>query len=210
MSKPTDYHDYIFKDGKLIGDFENMYRYSDITPWKQDKASDEWFTKIGMVMLEDKAPYESILEIGCGLGYISSQLTKQSTEVDAFDISAEAIKQAKALHKGINFFVKDITKSDFKTAKQYDLVVIKDLFWYIFDNLAQVFLNIQKCTGKYLYVHQSFPRLDHDFVGKSAISGPEQLQNILSQNYNPIYIMTTQRYEYLSEGPAFYYLGAVK
>jgi len=34
---PTDYHDdYVFKDGKLVGDFEGMCRHSSDIPWRQD------------------------------------------------------------------------------------------------------------------------------------------------------------------------------
>jgi hypothetical protein len=36
-----DYDDCVFRDGKLIGEFEAMYRYSDGAPWHQDKQ-DDW------------------------------------------------------------------------------------------------------------------------------------------------------------------------
>lgn len=40
MTDSTDYHDYVSKDGKYIGDFESMCRNSDTTPWHQDEQSD--------------------------------------------------------------------------------------------------------------------------------------------------------------------------
>ena len=40
MTDSTDYHDYVSKDGKSIGDFESMYRNSDTTPWHQNDLND--------------------------------------------------------------------------------------------------------------------------------------------------------------------------
>jgi hypothetical protein len=37
MNKSTDYHDYVFRDGKLVGEFEEMYLNSATTPWHQDE-----------------------------------------------------------------------------------------------------------------------------------------------------------------------------
>ncbi len=33
----TDYHDYVIKNGKLIGEFEQMYKNSAGIPWHQDE-----------------------------------------------------------------------------------------------------------------------------------------------------------------------------
>ena len=35
-----DYHDYVFKNGKLVGEMEQMYQKSKDIPWHQDKASE--------------------------------------------------------------------------------------------------------------------------------------------------------------------------
>ena len=32
----TDYHDFVFQEGKLVGEFEQMYRKSAQVPWHQD------------------------------------------------------------------------------------------------------------------------------------------------------------------------------
>ena len=41
-----DYHDYVFKDGRLVGDFEKMYRHSAEVPWNQDKTAHMVFSNI--------------------------------------------------------------------------------------------------------------------------------------------------------------------
>jgi hypothetical protein len=37
MEKSRDYHDYVFKNGKFIGKFDEMYQYSENIPWNQDQ-----------------------------------------------------------------------------------------------------------------------------------------------------------------------------
>ena len=39
MNNSTDYHDYVFKGGEFIGEFEQMYRNSKNKPWNQDKTA---------------------------------------------------------------------------------------------------------------------------------------------------------------------------
>lgn len=36
-----NYHDYVFRDGELVGEFEAMYRHSEDVPWHQDEQ-DDW------------------------------------------------------------------------------------------------------------------------------------------------------------------------
>lgn len=210
-----DYHDYVFKNGRLIGDFDNMYQNSEEVPWHQDIHADSWFNKIGFLMLKDKAPYKNILEIGCGLGYIAQKLTQLTPDyVDAIDISLTAIYKAREIHKNkkINFFVGDITSKDFLLPSTYGLVVIKDVFWYVFDCMETVLGNIDQClsSGTYLYINQSFPSLDTNFVGKEIIDSPERLIGYFSTRYEPIYKIVVQRYESVDDGPLLHYLGVKK
>jgi len=37
---PEDYHEYVFRDGRLVGDFENMYRHSKDVPWDQGNRAE--------------------------------------------------------------------------------------------------------------------------------------------------------------------------
>lgn len=76
MSHTTDYHEYVFKDGKLIGKFEEMYRYSKEIPWHQDKTVYSVFSNIDISILR-QFKYKYICEIGCGLGYFSNRLYKE-------------------------------------------------------------------------------------------------------------------------------------
>ena len=70
-----DYHDYVIKDGKLIGDFENMYKYSRDIPSHQDEVCKEWQGEVSRVILGKHAPYKSVLDIGSDLGYFMNEMT---------------------------------------------------------------------------------------------------------------------------------------
>lgn len=64
-----DYHDYVFKNGKLIGDFEGMYRHSDGVPWHQNKQAKWIDVRLTKELLKDLKPFDEIHDYGCGLGY---------------------------------------------------------------------------------------------------------------------------------------------
>ena len=89
-----DYHDFVFKNGKLVGEFEQMYQKSEDIPWHQDKAILETECRIATTILSGRAPYRNILDVGCGLGYLTNTFEKYSKSVIGVDISETAIKKA--------------------------------------------------------------------------------------------------------------------
>lgn len=206
---PEDYHDYVFREGGLIGDFDNMYRYAKGTPWDQDKRCHHWYAETGMLMIKEHAPYESILEIGCGLGHIAAKLKAFTTgRVEAFDISGEAIRRARELHSGIDFWVAEITETSFQPRRSYDLVVVRDLFWYVFPKMETVIRNINACARSqgFLYICQSFPALDSPFVGKEVIPDPDALLAFFP-NYEPLYTARLRQHRLVNDGPILHFLG---
>lgn len=209
---PEDYHEYVFKDGKLVGDFDNMYRYAKGIPWDQDKHCDRWYTEVGMLMLKDRAPYGAILEVGCGLGFIAAKLKKFTRDnravLDAFDMSPEAIGRARSLHPGIEFYVDNISGDAFRPKRQYDLVVVKDVFWYVFEHMETVIRNINACVKPkgLLYIGQSFPALDSPYVGKEVIPNPEALIANFS-DYDPLYTALLRNHLLVKDGPLLNFLG---
>ena len=207
---PEDYHDYVFKNGRLVGDFDNMYRYAKGTPWDQDKRCDHWHTEVGMLMMKEKAPYGTILEIGCGLGYIAAKLKGFAIHaVDAFDLSPEAVRKASALHPGIRFYVDDISSVSFRPKRQYDLVVILNTFFYVYKKMETVVRNINACVkpNGFLYIGQAFPSLADPFVGKTVIPNPETLTEYF-RNYDLVYSALLRNHHLDKDGPIFNFLGA--
>jgi SAM-dependent methyltransferase len=209
---PKDYDEYVFKEGRLIGDFDNMYRHAERIPWDQDKRCNHWTAQVGLEMLWATAPYGSILEIGCGLGYIAAKLkplTKAGRgAVDAFDISPDAVRKARRLHPGIRFYADDILRPDFKPKRRYRLVVVRELFWYVFPQMDRAVRNILSCVvpGGYLYIGQYFPALDRPFIGKETIPSPEALLNLFP-SLVPLSTAVIRNHPLANDGPILHHVG---
>ena len=138
-------------------------------------------------------------------GYIAARLaslTAHPSIVDAFGGSATAVEKARALHPKIGFCVDDICREDFRSRDAYDLVVIREVFWYVFPHLATVLRNPRAGVrpGGYLYVGQSFPVLDREFVGKSVIPNPDALVSLFTE-YRPVYSAMLRNHGLETDGP---------
>jgi 2-polyprenyl-3-methyl-5-hydroxy-6-metoxy-1,4-benzoquinol methylase len=76
------------------------------------------------------APEGRILEIGCGNGALTAQLSRDSREVIGLDISTEAIKLAKKHeHKNLKFSVHNIERDHL--ARGNSLIICEDVLYYI-------------------------------------------------------------------------------
>jgi SAM-dependent methyltransferase len=209
---PEDYHDYVFKNGSFVGAFDEMYRHAKGVPWDQDKRCNDWYAEVGLLMLRDEGPFASILEMGTGLGYYAAKLRRyglaEGGAMHAFDISEAAIEKARTVDPAIEFWVDDVTRPDFSPRRRYDLVVIRDVFWYIFEHMDTVVANLAKSVrpGGLLYVCQSFPSLDRPFVGKTVIPNPEALVAFFDARFKPVHSMRLRRHRVATDGPILHYL----
>lgn len=190
MKYPDDYHEYVFKDGKLIGKFEEMYHFSKDIPWHQDKTAHKVSSDIAIAILKQYR-YNTILDVGAGLGYFTNRLSKELKNsfgggrplVTGVEISQTAVEHAKKKYPHIKFLVSDIRKSNFLKGRKFDLVVCKELMWYVFDRLDVVKKNLNNAVKKdgYLFISQCFPEeyaRGEDFVGRAVIGSPFQLKAI--------------------------------
>jgi SAM-dependent methyltransferase len=186
----TDYHDFVFKDGKLVGEFEQMYAKSAVAPWHQDTEAERLDCKIVLTVAESAFPLKgSVLDVGCGLGYFADLLAKRlpTGNVHGFDISETAVRKAAKLFPSIRFKVADIKKPLPETTT-YDLVVIRGCFWYLFDAMPTVVANLIGLVsrGGHLLVAQNFPPLGQDFIGKEVIPNPDVLISHFSRSFETL------------------------
>ena len=188
-----DYHDYVFKDGKLLGNFEEMYRHTSM-PWHQDELAYMIFSEIDLAILKQRK-YERILEVGCGLGYFTNRLKQElrnsgggSPYITAMDISHTAIEKAKGMFPGIDFQVMDIRNHNCFEAESFDLIICQGLMWCIFDCLQQVMSTLKSILqrGGFLYISQSFPE-EEDYIGKEVIKSPYHLKDIFSSSFKLVH-----------------------
>jgi SAM-dependent methyltransferase len=192
--KSTDYHDYVFRQGKLVGEFEDMYRNSATIPWHQDEQANWLDVRLTGEMLRDLGSYDEIHDLGCGTGHYLDLIAKKCLVPGGkgygYDISPTACDQAQKQFSYRTFSVLDLTEQtanrkpqtanrkpqtanrEPRTAnKTSRLFMIRGTLWYVFPKLAIVIENIRnRMTGSdRLLVVQNFPPLQNSFIGKDVL-----------------------------------------
>ena len=212
-----DYHDYVIKDGKLIGDFENMYKYSRDIPWHQDEVCKEWQGEVSRVILGKHAPYKSVLDIGSGLGYFMNEMTSLvHGSCMGVDVSPTAVKIASQLFPNNQFAVGDIADPSFELPSHFiqepHLVMVREIFWYVCESLDIVLMNLSRILrlGSYLYVEQGWPNSSIDFYGKDILPNPDSLFSHIHKLCDPIREASLRNLYREREGSIVQFLGQKK
>jgi trans-aconitate methyltransferase len=143
-------YDHIIKDGKMIGEFEKVYQEFD-NPWSQadaDHVANSPSRNATIIHIR-KYGIRSIVEVGCGLGYYTNHIQKETgVKIKGIDISPTAVEKAKRLFPHIEFEVglaKDIEKY-----QDYDAVLFSGMLWYVLPELKSIFAKIlTKMSEKY-------------------------------------------------------------
>lgn len=202
-SVSTDYHDYVFEDGRLIGDFEEMYRNSAEVPWRQDRTAHEMSADIDMAILR-KRSYRSICDVGCGLGFFSARLRQELAMPDGgpprvvgIDVSPTAVARAAGRFAGIHFVEGDLLGDAWlPPGDGFDLIVIRDVLWYVCHHLNK-FLDRVAAMARdaeergWLLVSQSFPDAQQ-WVGQDIIGSHDVLVSCLKRHVDVEYVCSEQ------------------
>ena len=149
------YHDLVIKDGKFIGEFEQLYSEFD-DPWMQSQQPNP-YARMASIIHMKKLGIKSVLECGCGLGYYADWIRRETGVIPkSVDVSETAIEKAKKIFPDLDFEVADITKtlSDYK---DLDAILFAEIIWYILPDLDQIFETMKAhFSGKTLIVTQVF------------------------------------------------------
>ena len=144
MESSDRYQDYVIKDGKFIGNFEQMYKdFED--PWGQlenkftveNEIFKKWCTKMKN---EEK---NRVIEIGSGLGRVTNFIKKQGLDVLGIDISDTAVKKAQERYPECNFIRGDILDFDIYLKFNPQIIILSEITWYVLEKLDE-FLNFLK------------------------------------------------------------------
>ena len=206
-SAPTpfevDYHPYVFQDGRLIGEFERMYQEATVVPWHQDRVAEAWPTHVMLSMLRPGAPFDTALDIGCGLGYATARLAELCGRTRGVDISPTAIDRARTLFPNLEFEVLDIRTPPRQALGPFSLVVSKEVLWFVIPELSEVLdrLKVMVRPGGWLLMCQSFPPLDRPFYGKDALSNPDHLMQLLTSRMTPLASCVCMEHDRPGNGP---------
>lgn len=185
--RSKDYHDYVIKDGKFIGAFEQMYQNID-DPWYLGDATAIQFD-MGLYLISRwgiGAGGGLVLDIGCGKGAFTVRLKQQmpKAHILGVDIALTAIKKAKQKygHLGIDFDVLDIAKQYQNINGKFDLIVMSQLMWYVLPDFRTIVNHLAKETLKdsgYLLINQTFYKPEEQKYGKEIVSTVEDMLGLI-------------------------------
>jgi SAM-dependent methyltransferase len=138
MPKYERYQDYVIRDGRLIGEFEQMYRdFAD--PWhestSEEYASDKAAGLNLLARLKARHGVRRVVEVGCGFGHYSARTAALGLEAVGVDIAATAIKRAAALHPSVEFLVGKFQDYHILKQQRPDVLVLAEVTWYVLDHL---------------------------------------------------------------------------
>ncbi len=154
------YQDYVIKDGKFIGKFEEMYQKFD-DPWHQKEIFHEFYSKSFTSETLKQYGIKKVLEIGCGLGAFTDYLHSRAPGccITGMDISKTAVEKAKRTYPDIDFLQGDILTFSRNPDSEYDAIIFSEIMWYILEDLDEVIRNLSENYGggqKLVIVNQVF------------------------------------------------------
>ena len=186
--KSNDYHDYVIKDGRFIGAFEEMYRNID-DPWHHGDATASQYDLALYLIARFRICGGGglILDIGCGKGAFAARLKQQmpKAHIVGVDISPTAIGNAKQKYGylDIEFKVMDIQKEYINITEKFDLIVMSQLMWYTLPSFREIVNNLGQRVLKndgYLLINQCFYRPEEQKYGKEIVSTVEDMLNLVN------------------------------
>jgi predicted TPR repeat methyltransferase len=132
------YQDYVIRDGKLVGEFEQMYRDHE-DPW--------CLTKLGLLnpthviaenivqRLYAGGRVRTAVEVGCGLGHLTKRIRDIGVDVLGIDIAPSAVEKARQQYPECKFAVADVSAFDVIEGQRPDLVILAEVTWYVLAKL---------------------------------------------------------------------------
>ena len=183
ITKYSRYQDYVIKDGKLIGEFEEMYQDFD-DPWEQT-TREEWASEKAVALnLVNKINAKKVIELGCGLGHYTNKIHKLGVDVLGVDISKTAIEKARSTYNECNFVQGDIL--DFSIYKKFqpDIILMAEITWYVLDKL-DAFLEFLKSNLKNTYLCHlltTYPEGTQKY-GKDKFTNLQEIMSYFEMKY---------------------------
>ncbi len=108
----NDYHDFVIKNGKLIGEFDQMYKQSNQIPWHQDEQGNWLDVRLCIELLREYDSFDYICDFGSGLGFFLDTLGKKCGKKDCkligYDVSDTCCKKGKTIFPTIDFYQLDL------------------------------------------------------------------------------------------------------
>lgn len=127
-------YEYLYLEEESAG-YDRYHRYaqeirgSRLRPLQYLADQERTYIPINLY-LDQKKKSLDILEVGCGVGYLTYAMSMDGNRVKGIDISKAAVKKARELFPGINVDVSSTNKES-KKKKRYDLVVACEVIEHV-------------------------------------------------------------------------------
>ena len=195
--KYDTYQEYVIKEGRLIGEFEEMYQDFD-DPWLHNEL-DEYSTSLSIcVNLIKKYKLLSVVELGCGLGQLTNKISKVTEKVTGVDISKTAVERASARFPHCNFVVDNFPCFELLRELKPDCIVMSEISWYVLDSLDYFLAFLRKEMPKTLLIH-----VLQTYDPKVQTYGREKFTNLIEiKNYFGMHYLESGEIQELEESNA--------
>jgi len=142
------YQDFVIKDGKLVGNFEGLYKNVD-DPWSQSRNDHVNDSRRSLAInwcnrLREQYDATRVIEFGCGFGHLSNALRKQNFSVVGVDISKTAIEKAREINSNTIFVQCALSEFDKVELFDADIYLMAEITWYVLDDLDSFIKNLKK------------------------------------------------------------------
>ena len=183
MTKYERYQDYVIKDGKLVGEFEQMYQdFED--PWEQTLHETNASEKIICVNLIKRFSLNNIIELGCGFGHLTNQVSKVCDSVLGVDISPTAINTAKKKYKDCKFEVSNFSNFEKIKTVRPDCIIMSEITWYVLDHLDDFILLLKKEMPNTILIHMlTTYNNKNQTYGADKFTNLDEIKNYFGMNY---------------------------
>lgn len=178
-----DYRDYFIKDGRFIGEFEQMYQHVD-DPWFCVEKRRSLYNDLLIAVVKHAAPEcARVLEAGCGLGALAARMHEAMplAEILACDVSPTAIDKARGRYPGINFFVQDLAALSECPIERgsVDAISLSQVLWCVLPCMRDVLRQFHEllAPGGVLAVLQQFYDPETQQYGKGIVEEPDDFLN---------------------------------
>ncbi len=169
------YQDFVIKDGKFVGKFEEMYQRFN-APWEQDDQERIEFAKSPNIAILNLQKYKigSVIEVGSGLGsYTDAIHRKSGIRVLGLEISETAVEKARSRYPHLEFVTDSV--SALPKYKAFEAILFAEVTWYILQDLQKSFQDmLEHFPGKYFLQNLTFYKGDRQQYGREYFSNMEE------------------------------------
>lgn len=170
----NDYHDYVIKDGKFIGKFEEMYRAC-ADPWPETEGDlNTMPCSVRTAQLIAARKPARVLSVGSGKGLHLNWLAGAcpKTAFAGCEVSQTAVQES--LKRYPHIPVTRLDAKDFAGRRwDFDLILFREVIWYILPHWDGICRELQaNYAGRQIITELSF--YDRQEYGREYFDGPDE------------------------------------